>query len=406
MNLFTVPLFPGLVAARFVCRLNRFVLACDLEGDIVSAHLPNPGRLWELLLPGRTVYLAKNGKSPRTTPYTAVAVDRAGAKVLLHTSMANRVVRFLLEEGRLPGWEGAEIIKAEAVFGHSRFDFLLRQGAQQAVLEVKSCTLFGRRLAMFPDAVSQRATRHLTTLAALSREGYTCGVVFVVSSPSAELFLPDYHTDITFARTLLLARERLRIKAVGVSWRDDLTLAETVRDIPIPWPLLEKEGRDQGAYLLLLHLTEDTTVTIGSLGPVFFPRGYYVYAGSARKNLAKRLERHGRKRKNLFWHIDYLREAAAGCQALPIRTADDLEHELARRLASLADWSIPRFGSSDCRCPTHLFGMKENPIRNPEFMDFLLDVRMDRLTTKNMGSWGSFPTQKQDSQAILREMPV
>jgi hypothetical protein len=39
-------------------------------------------------------------------------------------------------------------------------------------------------------------------------------------------------------------------------------------------------------------------------------------------------------------------------------------------------------------------------------MDFLLDVRMDRLTTKNMGSWGSFPTQKQDSQAILREMPV
>jgi len=380
MNLFTDPLFPNLLKARFVCRPNRFVLACDLNGETVTAHLPNPGRLWELLLPGRAVFLVKHdGAAPRSTPYTAVAVERNGAPVLLHTQSANDVVQHLLEQGRLPGFPGAAIERREAAFGHSRFDFLLRQGEERVVLEVKSCTLFGRNIAMFPDAVSQRATRHLQELAALAQEGYRCGVVFVVSSPRAGVFLPDYHTDYTFARTLLEVKDVLTIKAAGVRWQEDLTLAEEIRDLPIPWPLLEQEAQDRGCYLLVLHLPRDVSIGVGALGPVFFPRGYYLYAGSAKKNLAKRLDRHGRKRKNLFWHIDYLREAAASCTALPIRTADDLEHELARCLSSLADWSIPRFGSSDCHCPTHLFGMAENPVHNPAFIDLLLDVRMDRL---------------------------
>jgi hypothetical protein len=69
-----------------------------------------------------------------------------------------------------------------------------------------------------------------------------------------------------------------------------------------------------------------------------------------------------KKKKKIFWHIDYLRNQADHCMALPIRSTMPLEHELAKSLNNISDWSIPGFGSSDCSCETHLFGMQNNPI--------------------------------------------
>ena len=57
-------LFPNVKHGRFIRRLNRFIVECSLDGEIVRAHLPNPGRLWELLLPGRIVSLVSNGPRP------------------------------------------------------------------------------------------------------------------------------------------------------------------------------------------------------------------------------------------------------------------------------------------------------------------------------------------------------
>jgi sugar fermentation stimulation protein A len=108
-------------------------------------------------------------------------------------------------------------------------------------------------------------------------------------------------------------------------------------------------------------------------------RGYYLSVGSAARNLSQRLARHLRKRKRCRWHIDYLRECAASCVALPIRASDALEHDLAASLGGIADWSVPRFGSSDCSCGTHLFGMADNPLHAARFIDLLLYYRMDRL---------------------------
>ena len=143
MNLFMTPLFPGVRKSRYLRRLNRFVIECDLDGKTVTCHLPNPGRLWELLLPGRTVLLVENGLNPlRTTLFTAVAVMRNDVPVLLHTQMTNAVVRFLLENGLMPGLEDAQVIRQEVPFGHSRFDFLLQRGKEPIILEVKSCTLY------------------------------------------------------------------------------------------------------------------------------------------------------------------------------------------------------------------------------------------------------------------------
>ena len=61
-----------------------------------------------------------------------------------------------------------------------------------------------------------------------------------------------------------------------------------------------------GIYILVVSVEQNIEVTVGSLGNVSFTKGFYAYVGSAQKNLEKRIERHLRKKKRKFWHIDYL----------------------------------------------------------------------------------------------------
>lgn len=370
----------GLLTATFQRRPNRFVVECGLDGKTVAAHLPNPGRLWELLLPGSRVTLVKRGTvSSGGLAYSAVAVEKNGAPVLLHTQTANRVVRYLLETGRVPGLEKSEIVKAEATVGRSRFDFQLRQNGETIYCEVKSCTLFGKAFAMFPDAVTERGKRHLQELAELADRGFSCLVIYLIHWPGARYFLPDFHTDPDFSRVFQEVRGKIRFCPLAVGWSPELQLLDAVREVEIPWAVLEQEYRNRGGYLLILQLPRDRSLEVGALGNVLFRQGYYIYVGSAKQNLSQRINRHLRKRKRRFWHIDYLREAADHCIALPIRSSVDLEHELAQALDGIAAWHIPGFGASDCSCPTHLFGMAGHPLKNPNFIDFLLHYRMDRL---------------------------
>ena len=131
--------------------------------------------------------------------------------------------------------------------------------------------------------------------------------------------------------------------------------------------------------MLVLHLEEAQQIVIGSMGEVNFKAGYYVYVGSARAHLTKRIERHKRKRKGMHWHIDYLRQVTSVVAALPIRASDDLEHALAKSVSKVADWHVPHFGSSDCHCQSHLYGFTENPVHLKNFMDVVEEFRMNRL---------------------------
>ena len=158
-----------------------------------------------------------------------------------------------------------------------------------------------------------------------------------------------------------------------------ITLAPWARPLPVPWPLLERELSDGGCYLLLLELPERCRIAVGSLGEVDFPKGHYVYVGSARRNLSARVERHRRLRKTLHWHVDHLRAACRLVAALPVMTADDLECDLARAVGEAACGATPRFGSSDCACPSHLFRFRGDPRRLPAFQELLQRFRIDRL---------------------------
>ena len=372
-------LFETLEKGIFNARPNRFLVECSVDGKNVTAYLPNPGRLRELLLPGSMLYLVRQRSPFPKYRHMCVAVEKNGAPVMLHTHLNNTVARYLIEHGRIPGLEGAEIIQPEVAIGRSRFDFLMRHKRKEVVLEVKSCTLFSGRTAMFPDAVTLRGRRHLEELASLSRGKRKCAVLFIVHSPGIKYFMPDYHTDLEFSKTLLSVSRDVMVKAVSVSWKKDLSLGKTVRDLIIPWDVIGSEAHDGGSYIVILRLKKDEKISVGNLGDVRFKKGYYLYAGSAKRNLSQRVARLQREHKKLFWHIDYLRQYADHCASLPVRASTDLECEIADALNEMSQWSIPGFGSSDCSCDTHLFGMRDDPTLSLQFVKLLLDFRISRL---------------------------
>jgi sugar fermentation stimulation protein A len=347
------------------------------------AFLPNPGRLQELLFPGTPIYLVRDpGSAKRRYLYTVVAVEREGIPIMLHTHQSNAVAQHLIDNGLLPGLENARVISREITFGHSRFDFLLNLAGEEMVLEVKSCTLVGRHTAMFPDAVTARGSRHLRELAELSAKGQKTAVLFLIHWPKVKNFKPDYHTDLTFARTMLACRNRVLFLPVSIQWQEDLSLGKKIKQLNIPWESIEREAEDRGNYLLVLKLNHCRKISIGKLGVFSFRSGYYVYVGSAMANLSARMERHRRLRKRHHWHIDYLRAEAEFLAVLPIRSSLSLECQIAEKMKGLCDWFQPGFGSSDCSCPSHLFGLKSNPFLSKNFITLLQYFRMDRLNQK------------------------
>jgi len=127
---------------------------------------------------------------------------------------------------------------------------------------------------------------------------------------------------------------------------------------------------ERGAYALILLLPRAKKIRIGALGVFAFPRGYYVYLGSALGGLRGRLARHLRREKTRFWHIDYFLAHARVVDVWTEESATHLECRWARAALALPDARIiaPRFGASDCKCAAHLVYFANNTApKSPEF---------------------------------------
>ncbi len=109
-------------------------------------------------------------------------------------------------------------------------------------------------------------------------------------------------------------------------------------------------------YILFIRVSQKKRIVIGSLGRIAFKKGTYLYIGRAKTNFAARVARHYRKKKKLFWHIDYLL-SQKGVEIKEAWASSGLkECKLAQKISLLPSSRLIRsFGSSDCRCPSHLF---------------------------------------------------
>lgn len=382
-----IRLFPPPVRAICVDRPNRFLIRARREGRTVPVLFPNPGRMQELVYPGAELLLVPHtGPGPHKTRFRTAAIRKEGVVRLVDTHAANGAAEELLRRRAIPSLAGADVVRREIVHGRSRFDFLLREKGEPVYLEVKSCTLVEKGLCLFPDAPTERGRRHLNELAEIAAGGGRAVVLFLVQHPRARAFLPHVHTDLPFTRALHEAaarfpgsaggeHPRFRIIAAAVRMDESLALSPRVRELPVP---LEKQAPvlgDRGAYLVLLRLARRRRIGTGALGPVLYPAGWYLYAGSAMANLGKRIERHRRLRKRKHWHIDHLREEARFVEAWAFRSPRREECALARAAARIAAEALPRFGSSDCRCPSHLFRFDEDPRPLSAFHELLARFR-------------------------------
>jgi sugar fermentation stimulation protein A len=331
-----------------MARLNRFVIEAEVGGKTVHAHLPNPGRLWEILFPGTELALLPAPEGSKL-PYKTVAARRNGRWVCLDTIRTNALARYLLDRDAVPDLKGWRPVASEVPVGNSRFDFLLGRGDERLFLEVKSCTLFQGPMSMFPDAVTERGRRHLLELAALGETGSAGAVLVISQGPESRFFLPDYHTDPAFAEAFLETRGRIGIHAVSVGWDEDLALYDRVRPLEIPWEILEKIDPDSGAWLAILEGG-------GEAGK----QPFSVRVGVERSGLGRRMRRLCRE------------QSPRVVKVLPIRgyrgMASDLEEALSRSAVSVE----PASGSGCGRT----FGYSRHPLDCPAFVDVLLDFRM------------------------------
>jgi Uri superfamily endonuclease len=121
-----------------------------------------------------------------------------------------------------------------------------------------------------------------------------------------------------------------------------------------------------GCYSLIISLKRKKTVRVGKLGVALFPKGTYVYTGSAMGGLAARLKRHLTRKKKIRWHIDHLLKLpeARVDKVIVYQPTPNQECRQNQRIAALfgATIVLKRFGASDCKsgCASHLFLFAED----------------------------------------------
>ncbi|NPV48158.1 MAG: DNA/RNA nuclease SfsA [Armatimonadetes bacterium] len=190
-----------LIPAQMIARPSRFALWADVNGQQCYVHVPNSGRMRELLYPGAPVCLRETPGDGRRTTHRLVLARQGRTWVSVDSRLAPAL---LLEYLRLhPEVLGAvSHARREVAYGASRFDLELHTSRGIWVVETKSVTLCRNDRGLFPDAPTERGARHLCELAQIARAGGQAAVVFVVQRSDARSVAPNEATDPRFSTAL------------------------------------------------------------------------------------------------------------------------------------------------------------------------------------------------------------
>lgn len=184
----------------FYSRPNRFLAEVELEGQRVWCHVKNTGRCRELLRPVVTVWCQHHSNPMRKTADSLIAVEKAGQVVNLDSQAPNVVAAEWLAAGGLGA--APYQLRREVQEGSSRFDFFLQMPKGPMFVEVKGVTLEENGVARFPDAPTERGTRHVQHLARLKKKGIGTCILFVIQMERVQLFQPNWRQDPAFSKAL------------------------------------------------------------------------------------------------------------------------------------------------------------------------------------------------------------
>ena len=190
------------VKGVFKKRPNRFVAEVEVDGNIEIAHVPNTGRCKELLVEDANVYLAPSDNPNRKTKFTLHFVENKNQLVSLYSQEANKIVYEAIESGKIKELLGYSTNQREKTVDNSRIDIYLANENEECYVEVKGVTLIIDGEARFPDAPTQRGTKHLKELIKLKKDGIRTVVFFLIQHPAGNNFRPNWDNDPEFSKTL------------------------------------------------------------------------------------------------------------------------------------------------------------------------------------------------------------
>ncbi len=197
--------YQKIVEGKFIKRLNRFVAVCLIDGKEIHCHVKNTGRCGEILLEGAQCFLEEASNPERKYKYSLVTVRKGDRLINIDSQAPNKAAGEFLSQGRL--FTDIENLRAEKIFGNSRFDFYFEHDGKKAYLEVKGVTLEKDGAVFFPDAPTVRGTKHLNELCECVRQGMEAYALFVVQMKDVSYFSPNNITDPDFAAALKHAFE-------------------------------------------------------------------------------------------------------------------------------------------------------------------------------------------------------
>lgn len=214
-------LFKPLIHATLLRRYKRFLADVRLsDGQELTVHVSNTGSMLGCVEPGLPVGLSDSGNLERKYRFTWETVTVAGAHVGVNTHRANALVGEAITNGVLTQLAGYTEQRAEVRFGEeaSRIDWLLTHPERpDCYVEVKNVTAAAEKgVALFPDAVSLRGTKHLRELMRMVAEGKRAVLIFCVQRDDAQEVRPADAIDPRYGKTL---REALLAGVEVYAWR-------------------------------------------------------------------------------------------------------------------------------------------------------------------------------------------
>ncbi len=229
---------PELIEATLLRRYKRFLADVRLaDGSVVTAHCANTGRMTGCCEPGATVMLSP-ARPGNKLPFSWKLVRVGRSWVSVDTSLPNRVVADALRRGKVPDLAGYDTVTTEVPYGHekrSRIDVLLGDSSGEAppcYVEVKNVTLREGRSALFPDAVSTRALKHLHELAREVRSGNRAALLLFVARADCHDFSAAENVDPDWAAALH------QVADAGVEvlpWQARIDRRGVTLGRPLPW---------------------------------------------------------------------------------------------------------------------------------------------------------------------------
>ncbi len=219
------------IPAKLLSRPNRFLGVVDLAGKHVQCFIPNPGRMHELMVPSTRVYLIYKPGEHRKTDYDLTLVEYNNTLVGIDSRLPNYMLKEAINQGRLSEFKGYKVERTEPTFHDSRLDLKLSDGANQILVEAKSCTLVEEKVALFPDAPTKRGARHMNTLIQALEHG-RAAACFVIQRNDASEWRPNKPMDPLFTENIRKAVGK-GVEAYAYTCEINLNGTKIVKRVPV-----------------------------------------------------------------------------------------------------------------------------------------------------------------------------